>query len=233
MIKKLCLITIALFALTLSGYSQDSDHAGSAIGQKVAEAYGFDGFDKIEQLKYTFNAQIEDKTVSRSWIWMPQKNQVIYLGDNQDSEPFTYNRDIVSKGSDAIKEVDSKFINDQYWLVFPFHLVWDEGIRIEVEDEKVDLPLGSGMSTKISVIYPDTGGYTPGDIYELYLDENYMITKWIYRRGGSDTPTRISSWEDNTQFGPITISLNHQGPDSNFRVWFTNVEIKLLNPEDE
>ncbi len=103
--------------------------------------------------------------------------------------------------------------------------MWDEGIRIEVEDQQLDLPLGSGSSTKISVIYPDTGGYTPGDVYDLFLDDNYMITKWIYRRGGSDTPTRVSSWEDNTEFGPITISLNRPGSDDSFRVWFTDVEV--------
>ena len=29
-----------------------------------------------------------------------------------------------------------------------------------------------------------------------------------------------------TEFGPITISLNRSGPDGNFRVWFTDVEVK-------
>ena len=63
--------------------------------------------------------------------------------------------------------------------------MWDEGITIEVQDQTLDLPLGSSSTTVITVKYPDTGGYTPGDAYDLYLDENYMITMWIYRRGGS------------------------------------------------
>lgn len=226
MMKKSLLVTIAIVLFSLPVKSEDTAENISAIGQKVAETYGIDGFNQIAELKYTFNAKIEDKTISRSWVWMPKENQVTYLGNDKDSKPLTYSRDNISDAPDTIKKIDSMFINDQYWLIFPFHLVWDEGIRIEVQGEQENLPIGSGITTKVSVIYPDEGGYTPGDIYDLYLDDNYIITKWIYRRGGSETPTRISTWEDNTKFGPIIISLNRQGSDNNFRVWFTDVEVK-------
>ena len=229
--KRFWIITIAIVLFSLPGHSEDATQNKSAIGHKIAQAYGIEHFDEILELKYTFNAKIGKKTISRSWLWVPKDNQVTYIEDDETTESLTYNRDNISDKSDSIKEVDAKFINDQYWLLFPFHLAWDEGIRIDVEDEKVNLPLGSGMTTKVRVTYPDTGGYTPGDIYELYLDENYMIHEWIYRRGGSETPTRISTWQDNTQFGPITISLNHLGPDDNFRVWFSNVGVKSLSPE--
>ena len=144
MIINVLLITIALFVFTTKGYSQDSNHVVSAIGQKVAEAYGIDGFNKIEELKYTFNAQIDDKIISRSWVWYPKQNKVMYLGDGNDAQRLIYSTDKVSNNSDAIKEVDAMFINDQYWIVFPFHLVWDDGIVIEVKDQALDLPLGTG-----------------------------------------------------------------------------------------
>jgi len=230
--KRFWITTIALFLLCLPSQSEDLTPKESVIGQKIARTYGIEHFDEILELKYTFNAKIGKKTINRSWVWVPKDNQVTYIEDDGTTQALTYNRENISDKSDSIKEVDSKFINDQYWLLFPFHLAWDEGIRIEVEDEKMNLPIGSGVTTKVRVIYPDAGGYTPGDVYELYLDENYMILEWIYRRGGSEDPTRITTWEDNTQFGPITISLNHLGPDENFRVWFSNVEIKFLSPEE-
>jgi len=217
---------IALVLFSLPAQSEDMTQNNSVIGQKIARTYGIEHFDEVLELKYTFNAKIGEKTISRSWVWVPKDNQVTYIEDDGTTKALTYNRENISDKSDSIKEVDSKFINDQYWLLFPFHLVWDEGIRIEVEDEQMNLPIGSGITTKVRVIYPDTGGYTPGDIYELFIDDNYMILEWIYRRGGSETPTRISTWQDNTQFGPITISLNHLGPDENFRIWFTDIEVK-------
>jgi hypothetical protein len=222
--KSFWIIPIALFFFTMSGLSEASE---SEIGKKIAQAYGINGFHNIQELQFTFNAKIGEKVISRGWLWLPKEDKVTYLGNSETNQPLSYSRENIAAESESIKEVDSWFINDQYWLLFPFHLVWDEGIKIEVEEEKVNLPIGSGITTKVSVIYPDDGGYTPGDIYELYLDDNHMILEWIYRRGGAETPTRITTWEDNTQIGPLIISENHLGPDKNFRVWFTDVEVKL------
>ncbi len=221
--KQFWIVTISLFILCSLSESQAVE---SEIGKKIAQAYGIEDFDEVIELSYTFNAKIGHQKVKRSWAWMPKENKVRLLEIDGVKQDVSYNRDILSKDPDKLKEVDSWFINDQYWLVFPFHLVWDEGIRVEVDEEKVNLPLGSGLTTRVKVIYPDTGGYTPGDVYELYIDENYMILQWIYRRGGADEPTRVSTWEDNQKFGPIIISLDHKGVDENFRVWFTDVEVK-------
>ena len=81
------------------------------------------------------------------------------------------------------------------------------------------------------VSYPAAGGYTPGDVYDLYLDDRHRLTQWVYRRGGAEKPTRISTWEDHREVGPLTISLNHQGEDENFRVWFTNVGVKMAGAD--
>jgi len=221
--KRFWIITIALFFLCLPIQSKAEE---SDIAEKIAQAYGIEVFDKIQKLKFTFNARVGENEIKRSWVWLPKDGQVTYRESGDTKETVSYNRHNIADESDSIKEIDSKFINDQYWLLFPFHLVWDEGIKINVESEKVKLPIGDGMVTKVSVIYPDEGGYTPGDVYELYLDDNYMILEWIYRRGGAEEPTRITTWEDNTQIGPIIISENHLGPDKNFRVWFTDIEVK-------
>jgi hypothetical protein len=78
------------------------------------------------------------------------------------------------------------------------------------------------------VTYPPAGGYTPGDVYELYLDDRFRLTQWVYRRGGSEKPSRITTWEDHRRVDALTFSLNHQGEDQNFRVWFTNVGVKMI-----
>jgi hypothetical protein len=61
----------------------------------------------------------------------------------------------------------------------------------------------------------------------MYVDDNHLLVEWVYRQGGSEMPTRISTWEKNQKVGPILISMEHQGKDENFRVWFTDVKAKL------
>ena len=91
--------------------------------------------------------------------------------------------------------------------------------------------MGDGEARCVVVSYPAAGGYTPGDVYDLYLDDRYRLTQWVYRRGGAEKPTRISTWEDHREVGPLTLSLNHQGEDENFRVWFTNVGVKMAGAD--
>ena len=52
--------------------------------------------------------------------------------------------------------------------------------------------------------------------------------QWIYRKGGADTPTRMSTWEDHRRIGPVTLCLNHQGADESFAVWFTEVAVQSV-----
>ncbi len=223
----------ALLLLCLVVSTRDLFSQEPAIGEKIAQAYGVSGFGEIEELKFTFNVKKGDKIASRSWIWQPKEDRVTYLGDGKTDKAITYNRkDIADKGSESLKEIDAHFINDQYWLLFPFHLVWDSGMKVELADEKVKFPMGGGMGRMVSVIYPPTGGYTPGDRYDLFLDDNNMIAEWIFRRGGAEKPTVIATWENNHHMGPIVMSLNHVGADNNFRVWFTDVEMKLSGSDE-
>lgn len=190
--------------------------------RKVAEAYGLSGFDRIEALRYTFNVQIGDRTISRSWVWEPKTHRIVYRAGDAGAE-YERNRDDLSE---ELRSVDAKFINDQYWLFFPLHLAWDAGIRL-VDTGIQDLPIGPGEGRRLVVSYPDDVGYTPGDVYELFVGEDYRIKEWIYRKGGAPDPTRMTTWEAHKNLGPLTVSLNRRDKGGGFRVWFTDVSIRL------
>ncbi|MCI0480378.1 MAG: hypothetical protein L0213_02175 [Candidatus Dadabacteria bacterium] len=231
--KKACITTVALILLCLFASSGAVFSQEPSIGEKIAQAYRVSGFGEIEELKFTFNVKKGETAASRSWVWLPKEDKVTYLGDGKTDKPVSYDRkDLSAPGSESLKEIDAHFINDQYWLLFPLHLVWDNAAKVELHPENVEFPIGGGTGRMVSVIYPPTGGYTPGDRYDLFLNDDDVIAEWIYRRGGSEIPTVTATWQDNRRMGPIVMSLNHVGADKNFRVWFTYVELKLSGSEE-
>ncbi|MEM6855538.1 MAG: hypothetical protein AAF593_14120 [Planctomycetota bacterium] len=125
----------------------------------------------------------------------------------------------------------SQFINDSYWLLFPFQLVWSDPTVTDAGMQP--LPLGGGEGQKLICQWPAEGGYTPGDAYDLYLGEDGLIQQWVFRRGGQENG-RAHTWEDHQQLGPIIVSLDHHGPPpgnegSGFRLWFTDVKATLTD----
>ncbi len=219
-------ITCMLIIGLVSACSTDQPVETNDIRMQVARAYGSDSFSQIEVIEYTFNVKIGDKHIQRSWVWWPRVEKVEFKSHNGQESMLYNRRELGQNPPQNVKKVDAWFINDNYWLLFPIHLAWDQQATVEDTGHQ-DMPMGQGSAKCVVVSYPKTGGYTAGDVYELFVDENYMLTQWVYRRGGSPTPTRITTWEDNRKLGPLTVSLNHRGDDGKFRVWFTNVAIKL------
>jgi hypothetical protein len=81
------------------------------------------------------------------------------------------------------------------------------------------------------VTYPPNGGYTPGDVYELFVGEDGRIVQWVYHHGGAAKPTLVATWEENRHLGPLMVSLNHRSAEREIRVWFTGVAVKLAGSE--
>jgi hypothetical protein len=78
------------------------------------------------------------------WVWQPKNDQVSYEGKDKDGKPVkvTYVRSKLDGEAANVKdEIDPAFLNDQYWLLFPFHVYWDSSA--DVQDLGVQkLPLG-------------------------------------------------------------------------------------------
>ena len=147
-------------------------------------------FSQVEQIQYMFNVRIGDKNISRFWIWEPNLDRVTFKGMNYQEAVTYYRHDIETTSSAALKKVDAWFINDNYWLLFPFHIVWDANIKVE-DIGRQELPLGGGKAKCVVITFPPSGGYTPGDVYEIYLNDDYRLLQWVYRRGGSRNPPEL------------------------------------------
>ena len=82
------------------------------------------------------------------------------------------------------------FINDNYWLLFPFHAYWDTSATV-TDEGMHKLPLGNGSAELVAVKYPaEVGGYTPGDTWELYVGKDNRVEYFVYHRGGAKKPSR-------------------------------------------
>jgi hypothetical protein len=229
------IVLLVLGVSVLAGTSRAQTRP--AIAEQIAKAYGLDSFGQVEAIRYTFNLELPGKNISRSWVWQPKTGQVSYDGKGKDGQPLkaTYLQSELYKESDTVKdEVDPAFVNDNYWVIFPFHAYWDSP-GADVQDKGTQqLPSGNGSAKLVSVKYPSKGGYTPGDTWDLYVGTGNRIEQFVYHRGGATKPQLVTaSWEGYKTAGPLLFSTDHRGTadGSPLRVSFSNVAVKLVGSE--
>lgn len=218
---KKVLIIIAIMAFISSCKQKEEPKTADSkisIGEKIANAHGLEHWDKVTELQFTFNVDTDSTHVERSWSWRPKTNEVMMVSKN-DTVSFYHNAvDSLSKTA------DKAFINDKYWLLAPFQLVWDTSATISGPTE-VLAPISNSQLNKITLTYPDEGGYTPGDAYDFYYDDNFIIKEWSYRKGNVKNPTITTTWEDYENFNGIKISKTHKRPNENWMLYFTNLKM--------
>jgi len=228
--KKILLLSIAIFCLscqsdkkqsekqTTEKVSETSKKQEITILDKVANAYGHNNWHNIEQVDFSFVVNPGKNETLRQWSWYPKENQVTLKNGN---EMITYNKiDMMEE----FKKTDKAFVNDSFWLLFPFHLVWDE-VAYKVQNDAIS-PIQQKKTNKLIVEYPKVGGYTPGDRYEVYLDENYYIVEWSYHPKGQKEAALTNTFEDLSDFNGIKVNLVHRNPDTGFQLNFRDVSFK-------
>ncbi|RCW90174.1 hypothetical protein [Winogradskyella arenosi] len=191
--------------------------------QKIAHAHGFEHWPKVSKVQFTF--QVDKDTVKgkgRAWTWYPKENRVI-LKTAQDTV------DYVRKEVDSTyRAADQAFINDKFWLLIPFQLVWDTTAELS-EVKTATAPISKTQLNKITLTYPEVGGYTPGDAYDIYYNDDYIIKEWTFRKGNSKEPTLSTTFETLQDYEGIKIAKNHKQEGGLWNLNFTDVSITLDN----
>ena len=232
-----CLTTIGLLlcgVLVLAPGSWAQNRA--PILDQIVKTYGLDSFGQIEAIRYTFNLTFPGVHLVRSWEWEPKTNKVSYEGKDKDGKPVkvSYMRSELSSQSDAVKnEIDPGFINDNYWLVFPFHAYWDKSATV-TDQGMHKLPVGTGSATLVSVKYPNEGGYTPGDTWDLYVGKDNRVEYLVYHRGGATKPSLVTaSWTGYKKAGPLLVSTEHRGTADGkpLHLFLSDVSVKLAGSD--
>ena len=73
------------------------------IAEQMAKTFGLVSFEKIEGIRYAFNAELPGVNVSRSWEWSPKTDTVSYEGKDKEGKPVkvAYPRSQLGSQSDA------------------------------------------------------------------------------------------------------------------------------------
>ncbi|KEO75080.1 hypothetical protein [Anditalea andensis] len=212
------LISSVLLLLASCNDASNETSEVKSLPLQVAEAYGIGNFEDINVIEYTWNVQQDSVRVGvRDWKWRPKEVEVYYSGPDS---TLTFN--YPSETAD-LQTFEHRFINDKYWLLFPFQLAWDTGYDYEeVSDQAA--PISGESTTKLIIQYNEADGFTPGDAYDLYLDGDLMIKEWVFRKGGAPDG-RAFTWEDVQEFKGIKISTSRTNDTGKKFIWFTNISV--------
>jgi hypothetical protein len=181
-----------------------------SLAQKVSERAGIKNWYNVSRIDFTFNVESNGNNRSeRAWSWQPKENIVRLISKN---DTIVYSRGMQLDSLSL--SADRAFVNDVYWLLPQFKLEWDAGTSITYPDENV-----------VSISYGNEGGYTPGDRYDMEVNEDNQITSWDYYPAGFSSPRMTTSFENYQNFNGLELATEHRNPEGTLNIKFTDVKV--------
>lgn len=186
--------------------------------ESIAFANGFKEWNKVSEINFTFNFDRDTLHMERSWNWKPKTSEVTRITAE---DTITYNRKNLNKENTPI---DQQFINDKYWLLAPYNLIWDKESFTSKVSVNVKAPISDKNMQKLTIVYKK-GGYTPGDAYDFYYEGDFIIKEWAFRKGNAKEPSLITTWEDYKTYQGIKIAQTHKTKEEGAKLYFTKLKV--------
>jgi hypothetical protein len=213
------LILLAVVFATASSFVISKSLQEDSILQKIANANGFKNWKNVEEIKFTFNVDRDTTHFERSWVWKPKTNDI-----TAKSAEGTISYNWANMDSIAYK-TNGGFINDKYWLLTPYQLVWDADNVKHTHEKAVQAPISKKSMQKLTIVYGNEGGYTPGDAYDFYFGNDLIIQEWVFRKTNQAEPSMITTFEDYKRINGLHIPMMHKMAEGSFKLYFTGVEV--------
>lgn len=197
---------------------------GSEAPLGALDPLGTDRLADIQEL--CFAAHVERAglpAVERSYCWRPDSGEVAAKIDGR-SVLFRFG----APSSAEERAADAAFTEDSFWLAPQMHLRWSQSTLSVQDGGEVALPMGGGAAHKLSVSYPsESGGYSPGDTYDLYLDPRGLLLAFTYRGSTAAKGHLTASFTGYIRRGPLTIATERRSSDGTLRISFSEISVSL------
>ncbi|MCR9227718.1 MAG: hypothetical protein NXH90_09900 [Flavobacteriaceae bacterium] len=218
------LFAIIFFAACKTEPKKTEETAGTTKPEKtvpelIAQAHGFDNWAAVKKITFTFNVDRDSMHFERKWDWRPKTNIVTAISG---ADTLTYDR--ADMDSIALK-TNSGFINDRYWLMAPFNLMWDSKNYTYDHTAEATAPISEEPMQKLTIVYANEGGYTPGDAYDFYFKDDYIVREWAYRKSNQEEPNLVSTWEDYVDVEGLQLAKQHNRPEGGMSLYFTGLSV--------
>jgi hypothetical protein len=198
--------------------SETEKNKTRTTAETIAIKNGFDTWKDVEQINFTFNvARNGQSSGGRAWTWKPKTNDIIMTTAK---DTVSFNRNSLDSIS---KQYDAAFINDKFWLLAPYNLVWDQGTKILEKPSQI-APISKDTLHMLTMTYSNEGGYTPGDAYDFYYGKDFIVKEWGYRKGNAPEASMTTTWEDYENFNGIKIAKMHKDG-AGLELFFTDVNV--------
>lgn len=201
-----------LIALGLLGAGRAGAAGNHPLVESILARYGLAAFSQVREVGFTFHAGKFGMGISHTWIYRPKADSVTRVDGG---------KSFSLKSPGRHEGLAKDFVNDWYWLSFPLHLAWDKGIAITVDSAPAPSPIRGESLTRVRVAYPRQGGFTPGDVYDLWAAPDGTIREWKYHRKGGKRGMKWK-WDKHETYKGVTFATDHEGP---FRIHFTGIHV--------
>lgn len=194
----------------------DGDSATIALAKEVMEASGgIDSWQNIPVITWNFFGRrklLWDKHNKLVRIDLVEKSIKMWVDLNSDTVGQVWMNDHYLSGDSLqlfLQKTKSIWINDSYWLCFPFKLL-DKGVTLS-ELSKDTTMLGEQTQTFWMTF--DAVGDTPQNRYKVYVsDLSKRIVQWDFYRDSNSVVSDLSTtFETYNEFGGVLLSQKRSG----------------------
>lgn len=174
----------------------------------LRQAHG--DWSSVKRIQFTWT--VVPRNVSRTYDWDRTTKMVrVTIADKTVTIPES------GQGLKSPEETEAHkaFINDSYWLLFEQFIFRDQ---VKLTEDRGKAPGGTEEQRRIRVQYA-SGGYTPGDTYQLYLGADGRVNAWEYFPGGASEARFFVTREGHVKQASIVVpTLFMQGESEFIRI---------------
>ncbi len=190
---------------------EKSDVIAVEIADETIEAHGgMENWNNTHYISWNFlgvRDLIWDKYTGNVRIDFPGEKSTYLININQDTGRVKIGDRELTKADSLDKYIEKGkqiWVNDSYWLVFPFKLK-DPGVQLKYAGQDTTK---TGQTADVISLTFEKVGFTPQNKYKAYVDPvSHLILQWDYFRNASDSAASFKNvWKDYQLYGDIMLS---------------------------